>query len=87
MLRETPGRKQGKACAKPSKANKHGKSCTILKAIGSFVHTDTVGANKLHFSGRLGGKQLPKGSYKLQAVPHNAAGNGAATSVTFKIKG
>ncbi len=87
VLSEISGRKQGKSCAKPSKANKHGKSCTILKAIGSFAHTDTVGANKFHFSGRLGGKQLPKGSYKLQAVPHNAAGNGAATSVTFKIKG
>ncbi|MFZ1926112.1 MAG: hypothetical protein WAU42_08225 [Solirubrobacteraceae bacterium] len=87
VLSEIPGRKQGKACAKPGKANKHGKSCTILKAIGSFVHTDTVGANKFHFSGRLGGKQLRKGVYKLQAVPNDAAGNGAATSVTFKIEG
>ncbi len=87
VLSEIPGHKQGKACAKPGKANKHGKSCTILKAIGSFVHTDTVGANKFHFSGRLGGKQLRKGVYKLQAVPNDAAGNGAATSVTFKIEG
>ena len=87
VLSEIPGRKQGKACAKPGKANKHGKSCTILKAIGSFVHTDAVGANKFHFSGRLGGKQLRKGVYKLQAVPNDAAGNGAATSVTFKIEG
>jgi hypothetical protein len=87
VLRPSTGRTQGKACKKPSRANKRGKRCTILTAIGSFTHTDAAGANKLHFSGRLKGKKLANGSYKLQAVPHNAAGNGAAVSREFKIKG
>jgi hypothetical protein len=86
VLGETSGRIQGKSCKKPSKSNKHGKHCTIYTAIGSFTHTDTAGANKLHFSGRLKGKKLAKGSYRLQAVPHNAAGNGKAVSGEFKIK-
>ena len=87
VLRPSTGRTQGKACKKPSRANKRGKRCTILTAIGSFTHTDAAGANKLHFSGRLKGKKLAKGSYKLRAVPHNAAGNGATVSKEFKIKG
>ena len=86
VLRETSGRKQGKSCKKPSKSNKHGKRCTIITAIGSFTHLDIAGANSLHFSGRLKGKKLPAGSYKLQAVAHDAAGNGAAVEKSFKIK-
>jgi hypothetical protein len=62
------------------------KRCTIYKALGSFTHTDTAGANSFHFSGRLNEKKLAKGSYRLQAVPHDAAGNGAAVSVKFTIK-
>jgi hypothetical protein len=87
VLRPSSGRRQGKSCRKPSKANRHGKRCTILTALGSFTHLDTVGANKLHFSGRLKGRKLAKGGYRLQAVPHNAAGNGAAVSREFKIRG
>jgi hypothetical protein len=86
VLRPSSGRTQGKSCKKPSKANKHGKHCTIYTALGSFTHTDTAGANKLHFSGRLKGRKLAKGSYRLQAVAHNAAGNGKAVSKEFKIK-
>jgi hypothetical protein len=87
VLLETKGRKQGKSCKKQSKANKHGKSCTILKVVGSFSHTDVAGANKVRFSGRINGRKLSKGSYLLQAVPHNAAGNGNTVKRQFKIKG
>lgn len=80
------GRMQGKSCRKPSKANKHGKRCTMLTARGSFTHVDKAGANSLRFSGRLHGKKLSPGSYRLQAVAHNAAGNGVAVSKGFTIK-
>jgi hypothetical protein len=87
VLLETNGRRQGKSCKKPGRHNKHGRRCTILTALGSFVHADTVGANSLRFSGRLKGRKLARGSYRLQAVPHNAAGNGAAVSKAFTIRG
>jgi hypothetical protein len=86
VLRETSGRKQGKSCKKPSKSNKHGKRCTILTAIGSFSHVDVTGADSLQFSGRIKGKKLAAGSYRLQAVAHDAAGNGAAVIRGFTIK-
>jgi hypothetical protein len=86
VLRQSTGRKQGKSCRKPSKGNRHGRRCTLSVALGSFSHNDQMGTNSLHFSGRLKGRKLPKGAYKLQAVPHNAAGNGAAVSRSFTIK-
>jgi hypothetical protein len=86
VLREEAGRKQGKSCKKPSKSNKHGKRCTLYKAVGTFSHADLAGANSLHFSGRLNGRKLAKGTYRLQAVASDAAGNGPPASTSFKIK-
>jgi hypothetical protein len=86
VLRESAGRKQGKSCKKPSKKNKHGKACTLLAKVGSFTHIDVTAANSLRFSGRIAGKKLTAGSYELQAVAHDAAGNGPTATKSFKIK-
>jgi hypothetical protein len=86
VLLETSGRKHGKSCQKPSSKNKHGKRCTLLKKVGTFAHTDTAGANSLHFSGRIKGKKLPPGTYELVAVTHDAAGNGKPVEKSFKIE-
>jgi hypothetical protein len=86
VLRKSSGRKQGKSCKAPSKKNKRGKPCTLLSKVGSFTHVDLPAANSLHFSGRLKGKQLPAGTYELQAVAHDGAGNGATVTASFTIK-
>jgi hypothetical protein len=86
VLRETSGRKQGKSCKKPSNSNKHGKRCTLLTAVGSFTHADKAAANSFHFSGRIKGKRLAPGAYRLQAIAHDAAGNGLAVTKSFTIK-
>jgi len=86
VLLPLAGRMQGKSCKKPGRSNKHGRHCTLYKPLGSFTHPDVAGANSLHFSGRLHGKKLAKGSYRLQAVAHDAAGNGAAVNKGFTIK-
>jgi hypothetical protein len=86
VLMPVTGRTQGRSCRKPSKANRHGRRCTLYKALGTFTHADVAGLISLHFSGRLRGKKLAKGSYRLQAVPNDAAGKGAAVSVKFKVK-
>ena len=86
VLMPVAGRTQGRSCRKPGKANRHGRRCTFYKALGSFTHTDTAGANSLHFSGRLRGRKLAKGGYRLQAVPTDAAGNGAAVTRSFTIR-
>jgi hypothetical protein len=86
VYREETGRKQGHSCKKPSRSNKHGKRCTTLKRIGTFTHIDLAGADSLHFSGRINGKKLAKGSYRLQAVAGNAAGTSATVSAKFEVK-
>jgi hypothetical protein len=87
VLRPVAGRKQGKTCKRQGKANRHGKRCSLYIVLGSFTHADSAGGNHLHFSGRLKGRKLAKGSYRLQAIPHGAAGNGGAVSREFTIKG
>jgi hypothetical protein len=86
VLRKTAGRTQGRSCKKPGKGNKHGKRCTLYVALGTFTHTDTAGANSFHFSGRLKGRKLSSGSYRLQAVAGNANGRSAQATATFTIK-
>ncbi|HXD54127.1 MAG TPA: hypothetical protein VN618_05185 [Solirubrobacteraceae bacterium] len=87
VLIPVAGRRQGHSCKKPSKANKHGRKCTFLRALGEFTHSDVAGADSLHFSGRLHGRKLARGSYSLRAVPHDAAGNGKGATRAFTIKG
>jgi hypothetical protein len=86
VLRPTSGRMQGRSCKQPSKKNKHGRRCTLYVPVGSFTHTDKAAANSFHFSGRVKGKRLAPGTYRLQAVTHDAAGNGAAIDKSFTIK-
>ncbi len=86
VLRKSSGRKHGKSCQKPSSKNKHGKRCTLLTKVGNFTHADKAGANSLHFSGRIRGRKLPVGTYELQAVAHDAAGNGAAVMKSFTVR-
>ena len=45
-----------------------------------------AGAASIPFSARFGGRALPAGSYELQLVPTDAAGNrGAVRTVRFTL--
>jgi hypothetical protein len=51
-----------------------------------FTHVGRVGANSFRFTGRLGGRKLKPGSYRLVEVAVDAAGNKSATRrVGFRI--
>jgi hypothetical protein len=64
--RRLPGRKVGKRCVKPTKANRTKKKCARFKPVkGSFAHSGQTGQNRFKFSGRLNGKALKPGSYRL----------------------
>jgi hypothetical protein len=53
---------------------------------GSFTHTGKNGANSFKFTGRLGGRKLAPGTYRLTGVPTDAAGNrGLARYARFTI--
>jgi hypothetical protein len=53
---------------------------------GSFTDAGQVGGNTLRFSGRLRGKRLKPGRYRLVALPVDAAGNtGNAVLTQFRV--
>jgi hypothetical protein len=53
---------------------------------GSFADSGTVGGNTLRFRGRLNGKPLKPGRYRLLATPTDSAGNvGRVARTAFRI--
>lgn len=65
-------------CSK--RAGKKRKRCVRFKATkGAFTRQGAPGANAFRFNGRVRGKALKRGPYRLAATPTDAAGNGGAT--------
>ena len=87
VQRETAGRKVGKSCVATTRGNRTKRRCTRYVAVrGSFTHSGRQGANSFRFTGRLGGRKLAPGVYRLTSVPTDAAGNrGRAQFVRFTI--
>ncbi len=89
VLRRAPGVRSGHACIAPPRRRKRGRhyvSCARYVAVGSFTHADSAGVERFRFSGRVDGRKLSPGAYRLTATPRNAAGkSGAALSASFTI--
>jgi hypothetical protein len=77
VVRQAVGRGElshGK-CVKPGKSQaKHRRSCTIYRILGQFRHSDTAGANRFRFTGRVSGHALRPASYQLLSTPKNTLG-------------
>jgi hypothetical protein len=73
-------------CRKPTKKNRKAKKCSRHLALkGSFSRNAVAGANKFHWNGRIGGKALKPGSYRLIAT----TGSGLTTKIrraSFRVK-
>ena len=81
MERRALGRRVGGRCR--AGRPRPGRGCVrFLRVRGSFVHAGRVGANALRFSGRLGGRTLAPGRYRLVATP----AGGPAARVAFRIR-
>jgi hypothetical protein len=61
------------------------RSRTGYKLLGSFTHADSAGTNALRFTGRLAGRPLASGRYRLTASAESAAGRSAPVSAAFAI--
>ena len=78
--RATVGRKVGRRCLGRTHANSRRRHCTRYVALrGSFKKVGGAGLNSLRFSGRMNGRKLSPGYYKLVAVAHDGSGNGSKT--------
>jgi hypothetical protein len=68
VLQVRAGFKQAGGCAIAGRSAER-KPCTSLLLVGTFMHVDAVGANKLHFSGRPSGHSLHGGLYQIRVTP------------------
>jgi PKD repeat protein len=84
--RASAGRNVKGRCRRPTKKNRHARSCTrYVAATGSFTRNGVAGANQFHWNGRLNGKALKPGSYRLTST----VGTGLASNfqrASFKVK-
>ena len=80
-------RKSGKKCVKPTRKNaKKGKCTRWVTVPGSFSLKGKSGRNSFTFRGRVGGKKLKPGSYRLNGSAKDAAGNSSAVrQKSFRI--
>jgi subtilisin family serine protease len=77
----------GHLCATfaPGRRRANARPCTRYVKVGSFAHQDRAGHNSFRFSGRVDGRRLASGRYRLQAVPTSGGHTGVARVVTFRI--
>ena len=84
VLRLVPGVRRNGHCARLTGQPGHRARCVLALAAGRFIHSDVPGVNRFRFSGRIKGRQLAAGSYRLTALPRNAAGAGPSVSARFR---
>lgn len=84
VRRVRPGRRAGGRCVKPRRANRGRPSCErLVRAPGAFSRRRPAGGDRFTFTGRVGGRTLRPGRYRLVATPTagGRAGKQARTSL------
>jgi Tol biopolymer transport system component len=70
------GRKKGRKCVAPNRHNRRARRCTRYRLLkGPFATTGDPGLNSFRFTGRLRGKKLRPGRYRLLMVARDTFGN------------
>ena len=85
--RQTVGRRVGGRCVASRRSNGGRPRCTRYVALGgSFSRSGAAGQNAFRFTGRLSGRTLAPGRYRLVGVPTDAAGDvGAPSRARFRV--
>lgn len=80
------GRRVGSSCRRLSRTNRNRRRCVRFQPIaGSYTDAGKRGSNSVKFSGRVGGRRLKTGSYRLTASPRTATGRGKSMRRSFRI--
>ena len=81
------GRRSRGKCRKPTRRNRRGRPCRRYKRMrGGLAQTGVQGANSLPFRGRLRGKRLKAGHYRLIAAASGYAGTSRRATRYFRVK-
>jgi hypothetical protein len=80
--RAVPGVRSGRRCRPLRGRPRAGaKRCTAHRVLrGSFRDDGSLGLNRVRFAGRLRGRTLAPGAYRLVAIARDAAGNPSRTA-------
>jgi hypothetical protein len=89
VQRAVAGRSVGGSCARPTRANRRAAACVRWVTVPGAVERELVaGRAELPFAGRLAGRALAAGSYRMTLTATDAAGNRSATTrVAFRVTG
>lgn len=84
-----PGRRRGARCVKQSRKTRAGAACVRWVSVrGSFKRSAGAGPASFRFAGRIGGRRLAPGRYRLIAAPRDALGTGGAVKrAGFRVEG
>ena len=86
LQRRVAGRREGRRCVKPTRKLARAKRCNRYVAAGKLTRAGAPGNVRVPFSGRIGRRALPLGSYRATLRAADMAGNRSAPSrVTFRI--
>jgi hypothetical protein len=86
VTRRAKGRKSGRKCVKRTRKNRKRKRCTRTVTLkGGFTRNGAAGTNSFHFTGRLRGRKLKPGRYRLVATPSAGGTKGKSISRSFRI--
>jgi hypothetical protein len=86
VARLLPGRRVKGRCVKPTRRNRGAPKCKRrVRVRGSFTRTGSAGPNSFRFMGRMGGRKLKPGDYRLMGTPTANGVRGRATSARFHI--
>jgi hypothetical protein len=79
--RAAKGRRVRGKCRRQTRRNRNRRRCVRhVTLAGSFTHQGRAGPNRFKFTGRLRGRKLRPGRYRLRARPVDAAGNASPTA-------
>ena len=88
VQRARPGRKVNGRCRRVSRGDGQARRCTRWSAVsGTFRITGKRGVNRFTFTGRVGGRRLDPGRYRLVARAGGVAGGvGGPVHARFTIR-
>jgi hypothetical protein len=88
ISKSAPGIMRGRGCiARGRRHPRHPRRCTRNVVLGTLVHNDTPGANRLAFSGRLGRRVLGRGTYTITLIARVGQATSGSASTVFTVIG
>jgi hypothetical protein len=87
LQRVARGRREGRACRRPSRRNRAGKPCTRYVRVAGVVATVAAGPQSVRLPARPGGRALRRGKHRASVTATDAAGNRSApATVAFTVR-